>query len=296
MAGDWIPIRENLCSVREVVAISRATGMSRFEVVGRLVAFWDWAQRETADGRLVDVDVDALVDTHATHESFWRALISQSWLKEVSEEEIGGDIRPWSGLLIPNFENWLSGGAKARLQKNKRQKDWRGKVKNVDGHVDGHVEKDASTTASTTVPDRTGPVKKEEDPPLSPLNGGREKEPDKKAKKPTDLKSRNHEKVKALIAARSGIWLQEKPTAELRRWMRHRFELGKPLSPTSIERLLSKYALNIQAFYEAVDFTIEKGWQGLVHPSEQARGGKPQKSLFEKNAEFLREKYGKAGN
>jgi len=134
MAGDWIPIRDDIATVREVVAISQRINWSRREVIGALVQFWGWAQRETTDGRIVDAGVDALVDLFGIEKNFWHALIDVGWLIE------GVDGAP--GITIPNFETWLSESAKSRLQKNKRQKRWRQKA----AQVDAHVVRKASTT------------------------------------------------------------------------------------------------------------------------------------------------------
>lgn len=139
MAGDWIPVRDDLCSVREVLGIAKRTGKPRQWVVGCLVQFWGWAQNETADGKLVDADVDALVDLLGIPKQFFIALVEVGWLLE------GADDHP--GVTIPNFDRWLSENAKRRLQKNKRQSAWR------EGRRERVVDVDRET--STTLQNRT---------------------------------------------------------------------------------------------------------------------------------------------
>jgi hypothetical protein len=137
MAVNWIPVREDLATVREVLAIARRTNQSRQWVVGALVQFWGWAQKETANGDLVDVDVDACVDTLALPKNFFDALIAVGWLTKLDH--------PTIGLRIVNFDVWLSKGAKARLSKAKRQQDWRNNKKDVDACVDATVDASLST-------------------------------------------------------------------------------------------------------------------------------------------------------
>jgi len=129
MAGDWIPVRVNLCLHTKVLRIARATGQSPFEVVGRLVRFWSWAQSETPDGRLARLTVDDLVTAVGADITFWNAVIDVGWL-EVCED----------GLALPGAEWWLGVGAKARMSKNMRQKRWRqNKQERVDARVDASV-------------------------------------------------------------------------------------------------------------------------------------------------------------
>lgn len=143
MANDWIPVRENLGTVREVLAISQHTGESIFWVMGALIHFWGWVSRESSDGKIVDVHVDALVDALKLPKNFFDALKRVSWLVH--------DEASVNTLIVPNFDAWLSRGAKARISKTKRQKTWREGRKNVDAVVDTQT----STRPSTTEQNRT---------------------------------------------------------------------------------------------------------------------------------------------
>lgn len=137
MAGDWIPIRDDILNVREVVTIASLTGMDKYQVVGHLVAFWGWVSRQTADGILVDVNLSTLVDALNVSENFFLVLVQVGWLK------ISG-----KNIEVPNFHNWFSGSAKARLQKNNRQQRWRNRVRKA---VDGSVDGDASLLFSSVI-------------------------------------------------------------------------------------------------------------------------------------------------
>ncbi len=135
MAGDWIPIQTDLSRRREVLAISKTTGRSRYEVVGLLIEFWGWASGETEDGQIVDVYVDTLTSLVGGDCEFWNSVIKSGWLESTK-----------TGIRIPNFDRWMSSGAKSRLRKNLRQKQWRNKPLNKGKNVDASVDTKASTT------------------------------------------------------------------------------------------------------------------------------------------------------
>ena len=116
MAGDWIPITLDLSRKREVLLISAKTGLSRYEVMGRLIEFWAWISSESADGTIPGISPDILVAAGPFDAQFIAAL-----------EEVGWVAWNKTGLRIPNFDRWLSRSAKARLLKNQRQADWRSK-------------------------------------------------------------------------------------------------------------------------------------------------------------------------
>jgi hypothetical protein len=125
MAGDWIPITTDLMKRSEVLVVSETTGMSRHEVVGWLVEFWGWAGAETADGVLRNISVATLVNTFGLQEQFFRCLCNINWLTETPE-----------GIVIGNWDRWLSNSAKARLGNALRQKEYRRKHhKNVATNV-----------------------------------------------------------------------------------------------------------------------------------------------------------------
>jgi hypothetical protein len=104
-----------------VFRLATMTMLDRFQVVGRLHAFWSWTDKHAVDGR-VDGAAPHLIDTIVTHEGFADALMVVGWLSH--------DDR---GLLIPNFERHNGRTAKERGLKNQRQARWREKDAVVDG-------------------------------------------------------------------------------------------------------------------------------------------------------------------
>ncbi len=109
MAGDWIKMRSDLHREAEVMQMTRILGLDCFEVVGRLFAFWCWADTQTTDGRLrlsVPEDVDGVTKTPG----FAAAMIEVGWLKNTP-----------SGLRIPHFTRHNGRSAKRRAVEQRRK-------------------------------------------------------------------------------------------------------------------------------------------------------------------------------
>ena len=122
MAGDWIKMRSDLSDDPAVFKIAGALNLDRFSVIGRLHAFWAWADKHAVDGR-VDGASSLHVDDVVRFDGFANALAQVSWLL------IGDDF-----LEVPNHDRHNSQSAKERAQKNARQARWRhGKADDVDG-------------------------------------------------------------------------------------------------------------------------------------------------------------------
>lgn len=136
MAGDWIPAEVNLPRKIEVVNIAKRFGCSRFEVVGRLIEFWAWAQSVAHERLLARLTLDDIAATVGQPVEFFKAVAQEGWLAETPE-----------GVEIVNGDWWLEKGSKARLLKTKRQQSYRTKKKAVDADVDAPP----STKASTNV-------------------------------------------------------------------------------------------------------------------------------------------------
>lgn len=150
MAGDWIPRCKGLNRKPEVLAIARATGMTRHTVADLLMDFWEWADSETDNGLLPNLTIAELSQAiPGTDERFWLAVVQAGWLL------VGN-----TGLTIPNFDRWLGRSAKKRLQKNRRQSDWRASAADVDAG--------ASTEAPTTEQYSTEEEPKGSSPPDKP--------------------------------------------------------------------------------------------------------------------------------
>jgi len=114
MAGDYIPITVDLPGKPEVVRVARVLRTTADEVVGMLVRFWGWAQSNTADGTLPHMDADALASATHVRKAFFVALADVGWLRLTE-----------TGACIPNFDRWLSCGAKRRLLAAERQRNHR---------------------------------------------------------------------------------------------------------------------------------------------------------------------------
>lgn len=111
MAGDWIPIDTTLPDKPEIARVAKALGKSRDEIVGMVVRFWIWAQAHTADGHLPGMTTEMLAEVvHVPHRLFGE-LQKVGWLSETK-----------GGLVIPNFERWLSQGAKRRLRERDKKR------------------------------------------------------------------------------------------------------------------------------------------------------------------------------
>jgi len=110
MSGEWIKLRSNLRTDLGVIAISAATNLDGFAVVGRLHAFWVWVSEQSRDGRLPGAS-RSFVDKLVGKRGFADALIAVGWLR-------GSD----GALEIPNFERHNGTGAKARAGESERKR------------------------------------------------------------------------------------------------------------------------------------------------------------------------------
>ena len=134
MAGDWIKMRMDLPDDPAVYKLALLTKLDRLSVVGRLYAFWAWADKHAVDGR-VDGASSLLVDDVTRHDGFADALVAVHWL------EIGDDY-----ITIPRHERHNGESAKERGLKNARQARWRdGKDKAPSTDVDGKTPTKPST-------------------------------------------------------------------------------------------------------------------------------------------------------
>jgi len=107
--GNWIKMRHDLIDAPEVRRLSRATGLDRDQVYGKLFRLWSWADRHGNNGQL-DADVED-VDDQVGHVGFGAALVSVGWL-ETQE----------GGIVIPHWDRHFSDSAKVRALANTRVK------------------------------------------------------------------------------------------------------------------------------------------------------------------------------
>lgn len=112
MAGDWFPMGYWRSRCPEVVLISSLTSRDTHEVLGWLCDLWSWVSSESVDGHVRGVRITDLTKVIGADESFWKAVESALWLTEDQH-----------GIVIPNWQHWLSESAKKRArERNKKQK------------------------------------------------------------------------------------------------------------------------------------------------------------------------------
>lgn len=127
----WIKLRTDLLNDPAVYKLAADLKQDRYAIVGRLAAFWGWADQHAVDG-VVDGATSQVVDDVVSLHGFADALARVKWLV------IGDDC-----VSIPNHDRHNGANAKERGLKSERQAKWRaGKgaedpSKKVDGDVDG---------------------------------------------------------------------------------------------------------------------------------------------------------------
>ena len=118
MAGDWIPMRLDLCDDPAVLEMADILDQPEEYVVGCLHKVWSWASRNCHDGTVTGVTKMSLSRAVKLPEAV-SAMLAVGWLVEGK----GADGRPF--VSFPKWENWLSKSAKARLQNSMNQRNAR---------------------------------------------------------------------------------------------------------------------------------------------------------------------------
>lgn len=113
MAGDWIPMRLDLAEDPAVLEMVELTGLDEFGVVGRLHAIWSWVSRQCNGDVTLGALPHALARVTRVELQFIDALQQVGWL-----EVLEVDGRP--AIRIPNYDRWLSQGAKTRQLTSRR--------------------------------------------------------------------------------------------------------------------------------------------------------------------------------
>lgn len=110
MAGDWIKVEKELNDKPEVRRIARALRLSRFDIVGRLVSVWSWADSHSFTGSGMDISEDD-IDDIADLSGFADALRQVGWLKGRA-----------ASLEFPNFGRHNGQSAKRRAMEAERKR------------------------------------------------------------------------------------------------------------------------------------------------------------------------------
>jgi len=129
MAGDWIKMTHALPEKPEVLAIAGKTGLTRFEVVGRLFILWRWFDNNTTDGNALSVTSVTLNECLFGYQgdtNFVSEVVAARWLVETDE-----------GISVVKFDEHISESAKTRAQTAKRvAKSKKNKESNAEGNAD----------------------------------------------------------------------------------------------------------------------------------------------------------------
>lgn len=233
MAGDWIPMRTTLRDDPRVMLVARELEICRDHLVGLLHYFWSWASDHTADGLLSRTDRD-IIDAQVGHDGFTCALERVGWVSETPD-----------GVLVEDFETWLSKGAKRRLQAAKRKKRERERV--------SRTERDESVTIGE---DRRE-EKREKKTPLKPPQGGARSRPLPlwEGQIPDTLQTPTFETA----------WSE---------WLAFRKdEKRKPVTQRSGDMALKALAsMGPARAVAAIEYTIANGWQGIREADPPKRG------------------------
>lgn len=186
MAGDWIPMRLDLCDDPAVLQMADILDQPEEYVVGCLHRVWSWASRNCHDGTVTGVTKMSLSRAVKLPQAV-AAMAEVGWLVE-SKNEKGVAV-----IEFPKWENWLSKSAKSRLQNAMSQRisreSKRSKTVQKDFQHSNPVtglSRSNHDKSVTTGKESTG-EKKDTNPPLSP-NGGEDpsKEKPKPRRKPSE--------------------------------------------------------------------------------------------------------------
>jgi len=110
---NWVFMRHDLLGDPAVLRIAMKLKLRPEETIGYLFKFWVWVDQHCADGKIHGVTLDA-VESLLAIPNFLHLMCEVGWLEYENET-----------IIIPNYERWLSRGAKARLRKSIENKEFR---------------------------------------------------------------------------------------------------------------------------------------------------------------------------
>lgn len=157
MAGDWIKMEKGLPDKPEVRRLSRALGMSRYDVVGRLHAVWSWADTHSFSGSNMDISEED-IDDIADFDGFAAALRQVGWLRGRA-----------AALEFPNFGRHNGQTAKSRALEALKKQNQRAYQKYLEEYLAkyGGMPYDDAGQERDICPDddgtRPGPEKRREE-------------------------------------------------------------------------------------------------------------------------------------
>jgi hypothetical protein len=110
---DWIKIEHTTPRKEEVIRIAGILKINPYEVVGRLIELWIWADQNTKTGRTFVQDMSA-IDHLTGKEGFGQAMLTAGWLTVVDD-----------GFEFPNFMRHNGKSAKKRADDARSKKSSR---------------------------------------------------------------------------------------------------------------------------------------------------------------------------
>lgn len=151
MAGDWIPMRNDLIDDPAVIAIAHSLGMDEYAVVGRLHRLWSWANKHLTTGNAHGVTSEWL-DRYVSSPGFAAAMLNAGWLRSRTD-----------GIEFPHFDRWNSQSGKQRALTARRVA-----VHKLKGNAPGNAP-----SVSDALPTEQNRREMKEDPPIPPSGGSR---------------------------------------------------------------------------------------------------------------------------
>lgn len=135
MAGEWIKWTKGLPRKSEVHRIAVSLGLTRAEVVVRLMQFWEWCDENIGNDAISDTglasvqmspsrgDNVSFIDDLVSTPGFAEALSSVNWLRALDGR-----------IELPNFGRHNGETAKTRARNSKNQKNKRGNGESSEHH------------------------------------------------------------------------------------------------------------------------------------------------------------------
>lgn len=243
MAGDWIKWQKGLARKPEVIRMAEILNRTRHEVAALLMEVWEWADDNVSSTDCVtDLSRSDRDDHHASVTLGDHALQHLDALAGVpgfaNSMTAVGWLRHRRGQLeFPNYSRHNGKTARDRALASLRQADKRGRDTEKSVTKKSRLHRDKSVTREEK--NSSSSLQSEEEPPLPP------------------------ELSTPQFAAK---WHE---------WVQYRKELKHKLTPTTIRLQLTKLEeLGHDLAIETIDFTMTKGWRGLVSPRENERSSK----------------------
>jgi len=255
MAGDWTPITEATPRKPEIIKIASITKLDRHTVLGWMVEFWLWAQQQTKSRR-IEISIAEIEQILGTPKDFMKAVCQVAWLEDHG-----------TYVIVPRADQWLSRGAKSRLNDRLRQQRLRARNKS-------RSERDKNVTNVTVDCDMSR---------LTEQNRTEEKSIG--GKPPNTPAPPDHEKFQDVV------FPPQLETPEFRDawrdWVRHRREIRHPLKSMQIAQQLRNFsALSVEESMKQIRRSIANGWRGLFSESGDKNGhSKPANHPDERRAE-----------